>query len=323
MPERTGTCKVAIMKKAFTLIELLVVIAIIAILAAILFPVFAQAKASAKKIGDLSNIKQIGTASVLYQSDNEDRYPFGIPHDWSGAPSWGSASLSWTWTLQGYAKSFPLFRSPLEKSTAIGSWGDWLGIAVSYGANGFTVPNAAAAVNMVGIDPSAWQGRCFADSFTDHQDCTLRGPMAPYAQVTGEGGGGQLNTASLTQTQITNVADTIVFATKYNADALRFSGGNVGNMTQFQCGGIFEAVPATDGSDTYDLDWCGGAQIPNGLRAVDKNSPQGAYGAVSETGEGMSNFAMADTHAKTLQIKATNPNPDNDPGKNKWDALRP
>lgn len=63
------------MKKAFTLIELLVVIAIIAILAAILFPVFAQAKEAAKKTACLSNLKQIGTAFVLYASDADDMYP--------------------------------------------------------------------------------------------------------------------------------------------------------------------------------------------------------------------------------------------------------
>ena len=64
------------MRKAFTLIELLVVIAIIAILAAILFPVFAQAKAAAKKISAISNLNQIGKALALYLNDYDDTYFF-------------------------------------------------------------------------------------------------------------------------------------------------------------------------------------------------------------------------------------------------------
>ena len=63
------------MKKAFTLIELLVVIAIIAILAAILFPVFAQAKVAAKKTQDLSNLKQEALATLMYGADNVDIFP--------------------------------------------------------------------------------------------------------------------------------------------------------------------------------------------------------------------------------------------------------
>jgi prepilin-type N-terminal cleavage/methylation domain-containing protein len=62
------------MKKAFTLIELLVVIAIIAILAAILFPVFAQAKLAAKKTAGLSQVKQIGIGTQIYLSDSDDIY---------------------------------------------------------------------------------------------------------------------------------------------------------------------------------------------------------------------------------------------------------
>lgn len=61
-------------RKGFTLIELLVVIAIIAILAAILFPVFAQAKAAAKKSATLSNLKQNATAVAIYGSDNDDMF---------------------------------------------------------------------------------------------------------------------------------------------------------------------------------------------------------------------------------------------------------
>jgi prepilin-type N-terminal cleavage/methylation domain-containing protein len=65
-------------RSGFTLIELLVVIAIIAILAAILFPVFAQAKEAAKKTASISNLKQIGIATQIYITDSDDLYPLGL-----------------------------------------------------------------------------------------------------------------------------------------------------------------------------------------------------------------------------------------------------
>ena len=74
-------------KKGFTLIELLVVIAIIAILAAILFPVFNQALEKANAANCLSNMKQLGTAMQLYVDDWDETYPYGAGGDW-----WGWAS---------------------------------------------------------------------------------------------------------------------------------------------------------------------------------------------------------------------------------------
>jgi prepilin-type N-terminal cleavage/methylation domain-containing protein len=73
---------------AFTLIELLVVIAIIAILAAILFPVFAQAKVAAKKTAAISDMKQGVLASLMYQGDNDDSYMLSDSGSING-PGWG------------------------------------------------------------------------------------------------------------------------------------------------------------------------------------------------------------------------------------------
>src|SRR5687767_7774401 len=79
-------------RKAFTLIELLVVIAIIAILAAILFPVFARAKEAAKKSTCLSNLKQIGLGVHMYLDNFDDRMPIWTGN--AGDPNGGCTSGS-------------------------------------------------------------------------------------------------------------------------------------------------------------------------------------------------------------------------------------
>lgn len=118
-------------KAAFTLIELLVVIAIIAILAAILFPVFAQAKAAAKLTQSLSNTKQIALGLLMYSNDYDDHTVSGI--DSNGTPGPYTTWFDW---IQPYIKSVPLGYSPgysgpkpmtnMWLDTANGTYGTYL-----------------------------------------------------------------------------------------------------------------------------------------------------------------------------------------------------
>jgi len=101
-------------QKGFTLIELLVVIAIIAILAAILFPVFARARENARRASCLSNLKQMGLGTMMYVQDYDDTYPNA-----EELKSDGSTVLAyWSTTIQPYVKSTQLFRCPSTSSTS-------------------------------------------------------------------------------------------------------------------------------------------------------------------------------------------------------------
>lgn len=95
-------------RKAFTLIELLVVIAIIAILAAILFPVFAQAKAAAKNTTGLSNVKQLALSTLMYASDSDDNRPPRVVQDIVGAAV--VDEHSWKELVAPYVKSVQMFQ---------------------------------------------------------------------------------------------------------------------------------------------------------------------------------------------------------------------
>lgn len=115
--------------RGFTLIELLVVIAIIAILAAILFPVFARARAKARQTACLSNVKQISLALMMYAQDNDECYPV-VDHD---------SGYSWWEPLQAYVKNAQIFRCPAYRAAASEPWTDYL-------LNGLFAHGAAMAI---------------------------------------------------------------------------------------------------------------------------------------------------------------------------------
>ena len=275
------------MKRAFTLIELLVVIAIIAILAAILFPVFAQAKAAAKKTQALSNTKQTYTGVLIYLGDSDDTYPMGVGPDW-----WGPSTGNWIEATKPYIKSVPILRDPSD-SLQTGGWPSWfLGsgiVPISFAANGWqqwTSGTGWAVFGLMGMNQSSsnpgggWMGRCITNA-----------------------------------SSVTTPAETVALAERFGSHTI-FGPGNffdgVDGWGWDTAPGISGLIP--DGSKTATsfttADW----------KFVIKNQQFG--GVTPAYGDKIATFAYADGHAKAIDPRSTNPNPSTQPQNNQWNAFR-
>ena len=144
---------------AFTLIELLVVIAIIAILAAILFPVFAQAKAAAKKTAALSNIKQNATAVLLYNGDSDDTfaqsaYCSNITPEGRVTGGSGCQLHSIYDAIMPYTKNRDIFLDPADPKAI-----DWVKVTTGAGLlpylnGGTTIANSSNYIAFAGMAPN-------------------------------------------------------------------------------------------------------------------------------------------------------------------------
>ena len=142
--------------RGFTLIELLVVVAIIAILASILFPVFARARENARRSSCQSNLKQIGLAITQYVQDYDETWPWAITVAALGTLDTPNSSFQWMDLTYPYAKSTQVYFCPSDANKSIsGAWTanhtiDAANSAVSYDANMYYRNNDGGRVSPFG-----------------------------------------------------------------------------------------------------------------------------------------------------------------------------
>lgn len=153
---------------AFTLIELLVVIAIIAILAAILFPVFARARENARRASCMSNLKQIGLGLMQYTQDYDEMYPViasttGDRAQYPGDPVGTLGGNTWVSRIYPYVKSVQIFNCP----SATRKWDGRSATVtndISYGGNSELFgASGAAAISIAAVEEVA-KTLMYADS---------------------------------------------------------------------------------------------------------------------------------------------------------------
>lgn len=243
--------------RAFTLIELLVVIAIISILAAILFPVFARARAKARQTSCLSGEKQMGLAILQYTQDADDRFPNGV-----------NPTNSWFWAGEGWAgQTFPYSRSAAlahcPDDATVGT--DSVNFPVSYAYN----------VNLVmpaGTDTELMNGYYHQDTPPGRPHSTLASPAQTVLllEVTGV---------------TANIADP--------SEGAR-PGGTLGQYLSASANGLDNRLYAhrddkTGVDNTYATGYLG-ARLPPDLKKTQFSPALGRH-------SGGANFLLADGHA--------------------------
>lgn len=164
------------MRKAFTLIELLVVIAIIAILAAILFPVFSQAKLAAKQTQSLSQMRQLGMSVMIYAGDYDDFFVPASMRDINPALD----PTIWTQGLSPYVKNEQIFITPDSGGGFAASWASRRHQSVGYSDATGVDPNSTA---VPGAALPGTEGFTSAANFSQAEETAKTGLFAVTANA--------------------------------------------------------------------------------------------------------------------------------------------
>ena len=155
--------------KAFTLIELLIVIAMIAVLGALLFPVFGKVRENARRTTCQSNLRQIGLSIIEYAQDSDEVMP-------PGAYALGGATVTWRQEVFPYVKNVQVFTCPSNPYNALTTDVDGGRFDVSYGANDSVLRSGSAPAALGAIqNPSA----LFVIGETDGSGYKLNNPPNP------------------------------------------------------------------------------------------------------------------------------------------------
>ncbi|HZT43790.1 MAG TPA: prepilin-type N-terminal cleavage/methylation domain-containing protein [Chthonomonadaceae bacterium] len=293
--------------KAFTLIELLVVIAIIAILAAILFPVFAQAREQARKTSCLSNVKQLNTGVQMYIQDYDEAVPLTIGTNPSTpgndfTADLGTSVVTWQDTVQPYIKSYNVLicpDAPYQSSDHKTHFDYWL----SYGMGA----RAAATDNTLGYyitrGPGVWINKIVPAGMQYDMICGA----AYYTDVLGNSGEGAvdyLKGVATSSRTLAGVARPAEYAFIYDANNFDGWHGTYGGQSS--------------GVNNQGFGWCGAWNPPNnpavvlswgffgpntlhsggvGLNTCDTSNADGTRSFT----KGMANISFLDGHVKSMK----------------------
>jgi prepilin-type N-terminal cleavage/methylation domain-containing protein len=304
--------------RAFTLIELLVVIAIIAILAAILFPVFAQAKSAAKKTSDLSNVKQLGLSILIYSGDNDDILPSAYFHRAFNPALGGTVGgyEHWSGMVQPYVKSVDMFVSPGDNLRGHGP--TCFSSANNNSGKGFPSGQQADRCAVSGNTPPGTPslGGFIIDNQVPRLSYTVNSAVMPRARNINDLTVGGIKVIS--QTALTNVSGTIMVAGLTDnleclngqslGTGIRNSSHRSTNAATRNAANTQQYLGESSDGSTSPLYALNFGQIKNVFSQC-KSNPAGTYPLISYHSAGRwnegDNYGMADGSAKFAKFNAT------------------